>query len=83
MTLEFSGRIFEKYSHFKFHGYPSSGSQVVPYGRTDGQTDRQTDMPKLTVALPSFAVVPSTCVLLPLGTRFDVLTLEFLKIQVI
>jgi hypothetical protein len=32
MKLEFSGKIFEKYSNIKFHENPSSGSGVVPYG---------------------------------------------------
>jgi len=29
MKPGFSGQIFEKYSHFKFHESPSSGSRVV------------------------------------------------------
>ena len=37
--LEFSRHIFEKHSNIKFHENPSSGSQVVPCGRT-----YQTDM---------------------------------------
>jgi len=47
MQLEFSQHIFEKYSHTTFHGNPFSGSRVVSCGRTDRQTDRQTDMAKL------------------------------------
>ena len=35
MKLEFSRRIFEKYCNIKFHENPSSGSRVVPHGRTD------------------------------------------------
>ena len=31
---------FEKYSNIKFHENPSSGSPVVPLGRTDEQTRR-------------------------------------------
>jgi len=27
--------MFEKYSGIKFHGNPSSGSRVVPWGLTD------------------------------------------------
>ena len=34
MSLEFSGQIFEKYSNIKFHKNPSSGSPVVPCGKT-------------------------------------------------
>jgi len=43
MKLEFSGQIFEEYSNIKFHENPSIGSQVVPCGQTDGQTDTQMD----------------------------------------
>ena len=34
ITLESSRQVFEKYSNIKFHENPSSGSQVVPCGRT-------------------------------------------------
>jgi hypothetical protein len=34
MKLEFSGQIFEKSSNIEFHENPSSGSRVIPYGRT-------------------------------------------------
>jgi hypothetical protein len=34
----FSRQNFEKYSSIKFHDIPSSGSRVVPCGRTDRQT---------------------------------------------
>ena len=34
-----SQEILEKYSSVKFHKNPSSGSQVVPCGLTEGQTD--------------------------------------------
>ena len=40
MKLEFSWQIFEKSSNKKFHENLSSGSRVVPRGRTDGQMDR-------------------------------------------
>ena len=40
MRLGLSGQIFEKYSNVKFSENPSSGSRVVPCGRTDGQTRR-------------------------------------------
>ena len=39
MKHEFSQQIFEKYLHTKFHQNTSSGSRVVPCGRTDRQMD--------------------------------------------
>jgi hypothetical protein len=42
----------------KFHENPSGESRVVPCGRADRQTDRQTDMTKLTVAFRNFAKAP-------------------------
>jgi len=39
MKLQFSRQIFKKYSNIKFHENPSSGSQLVPCRRTNGQTD--------------------------------------------
>ena len=50
MKLEFSRQIFEKVSNIKFHQNPSSGSRVVPCGRTD--------MTKLIVAFRNFANAP-------------------------
>jgi len=41
----------KKYSYNKFYENPSSGSQVVPCGRTDGQTN----VTKLVVTLRNFA----------------------------
>ena len=35
IELEFSRQIFEKRSNIKFYENPSSGSRVVPCGRTD------------------------------------------------
>jgi hypothetical protein len=35
MKLEFSGQILEEYSNTEFHENLSSGSRVVPCGRTD------------------------------------------------
>ena len=45
--LEFSRHIFEETSNIKFHKNPSSGSRVVPCGRTD--------ITKLTIAFHNFA----------------------------
>jgi len=38
VKIEFSPQFFEKYSNIKFNKYPSSGSTVLPRGKTDGQT---------------------------------------------
>ena len=54
MLLEFSRQIFEKYFNIKFDENTPSGSRVVPYGRTDGQTD----MKKLTDFFRNFAKAP-------------------------
>jgi len=50
LTLEFSVQIFEKYSDIKFYEDPSSGSRVVPCGRTD--------MTKLIVAFCNYTNAP-------------------------
>ena len=47
MKLEFSKQIFEKFWNIKFNENPSSGNRVVPCGRTDGHTDGQADMKKV------------------------------------
>jgi len=39
MKLEFLRQIFDKYLNMKFHENPSSGSQVVPWGRTDRRNE--------------------------------------------
>jgi len=57
-TIRFSQQIFEKYSSIICHENPVSGSLVVPYGRTDGQTDRQTEITKLIGIFPRFANAP-------------------------
>ena len=54
MKLKFYRQILEKYLNIKFHENLSSGSRVVPCGRTD----RQTYMTKLIVAFRSFANSP-------------------------
>jgi hypothetical protein len=41
MELEFSYKFFETLLSVKFNENPTSGSRVVPCGRTDGQTDRR------------------------------------------
>jgi len=48
IKLEFSERIFKKYSNIKFHKNPSSSNTVV----SGGQTGRRTDMTRLIAALP-------------------------------
>ena len=50
---ELSRQIFEKFPSIKFNENPSSGSRVVPCGRTD----RRTGMTKLIVACRNFANV--------------------------
>jgi hypothetical protein len=50
MKLEFSGRIIEKFSKFKFHENPFSGGRVAPYV--------QIDMTKLIVTFRNFAKTP-------------------------
>jgi hypothetical protein len=56
MKLELLQQIFEKKnSNKKFRKNPSSGSLVVPCGRTDGQTRQLADMTKLIVDLLNFA----------------------------
>jgi hypothetical protein len=50
-------RFSDKVSNIKFHQNPSSGSRVVPCGRTD----RRIGTTKLTVAFRNFAKVPKTC----------------------
>jgi len=69
MKLEFFGQIFEKYSDITFHKNPSSGSRVVPCGRTerrmngrtDRQTDRQRDRTQIVFAFRNFANAPENC----------------------
>ena len=43
MKLEFYEQIFEKYSNIKFHENLSSGSLVVPHGKTNGRLDGRKD----------------------------------------
>ena len=50
IALEFSRRIFEKYSNIKFHENSCNGSRVVSCEQTDGRT-------KLVVVFRKFAKV--------------------------
>jgi len=63
MKLQFSQYIFGQYSNIKFDGNPSIGSRIVPCGRTDGRTDRQTDVTKLILAFRNFANAPKNSLL--------------------
>jgi len=56
MKTVFSRNILEKCTNIKFYENPSTGSQVVSCGRTDGPTD----MMKVTVAFRNFANTPKT-----------------------
>jgi hypothetical protein len=55
MNLEFSRKIFEKYSNNKFRENLSSESRIVACGRTDGRTDGRT---KLIVSFRNLAKAP-------------------------
>jgi hypothetical protein len=56
MKSEFDRLIFEKYSNVIFHGNPSSGTKIVPCGRTG--------MTKLIVAFRKFANTPRNGILM-------------------
>ena len=68
-TWIFSTDFRNKSSNIKFHKNPSSGSRVVPRGRTDGQRgsrkDGQPYMSKLAVAFRNFADAPKNSMLYP------------------
>ena len=51
LRFELPRQLLEKSSNIRFLENPSSGSRVVPYGQTEGQTD----MTQLTVAYRNFA----------------------------
>ena len=44
INFKFSRHIFEKYPIIKFNETTCIGSQVVPYGRTDGRTHRHDEV---------------------------------------
>jgi hypothetical protein len=56
-----SWQIIEKYSNVTLYENTYNGRRVVPWGRTDRQTDRPTDMTKLIVAFRNFANAPKNC----------------------
>jgi hypothetical protein len=56
IKTEFPLQIFEKYSNIKFNENSTSGSHVIPCGRTDGQKDTR----KLRDAYGNFAKAPKT-----------------------
>jgi hypothetical protein len=58
MKLLFSRQIFKKYSNIRFLWNLSSGSRVVACGRTDGRTNRRTEMTKLIIAVRNFSNAP-------------------------
>jgi hypothetical protein len=51
---EFNRPFLEKYSNAICHENPTSGSRVIPRGKTDGQTD----MTKIILAFRNFAKAP-------------------------
>ena len=55
--FEFTRQIFENSSNMKFYKNSSSGSRVVPCGRTD----RRTDTTKLIVIFRNFTNAPKQC----------------------
>ena len=63
MRRECSQQVFGRYTCIKFYENPSSGSRVVSCEPTDGwkdrQTDRQTDMMKLTLTFRKFSDAPN------------------------
>jgi len=78
MKLEFSWRIFEKYSSIKFHGNPSTGGRVVPCGRTERRT---ADITKLILAFRNSANAPKNEELMTviIGTVTEGRTLKILR----
>jgi hypothetical protein len=73
IKLEVSRQISEERSDVKFHENPSSGSRVVPCGRTD----RRTDMTKVIITFRNFATASKNEMRWFLG--FYVFTANFLR----
>jgi hypothetical protein len=70
MKLEFSRQNFEQFSNIRFYENPSSGSRVA----SCGQSDRRTDLTRLTVAFRSVANAQTT-----ISTRQSLPLTEFEK----
>jgi len=70
MKLEFSRKIFEKYSNIKFHENRPVAAELF---NADRRMDKQIDMAKLIVAIRNFANVPKTTMNAEYGKTDDVL----------
>ena len=57
-TLNLLGGFSKNPEISNFMKIRSSGSRVVPYGRTDGRTDGRKDMKKLIILFHNFANPP-------------------------
>jgi hypothetical protein len=58
MKPELAQKIFEKSPNIKFYENPSSGSRVVPRGRTDEQTNGRIEVTKPIDAFRNFVNAP-------------------------
>ena len=62
MKLELSRQIFEKKKlEYEVPSKSVQWSRVVSCGQTDGRTDKQTYMTKLTAAFRNFVNLPKNC----------------------
>ena len=77
MKIEFSRQIFEKYTNIRFHENLFNGNTVALFVRTYWRTDRQTDMPKLFVAVRNFAIRPNNWCLKP--NYFQIKRIPFMR----
>jgi hypothetical protein len=57
MKFEFSRHVLNN-THIIFNENPLSGSRILPRGRRNRQTERQTDMTKQTLASRNFENAP-------------------------